>query len=574
MLILTGTILVIFTWLCAAAVIISLGLLLSCVTARSSARAEVLRGAMWWGLLVAIVFSYIDNLAFPLRSGPTVIALLIVTMVLGVPGWWLWRRRPSERTTALLPWPMLVGAALIAIALAVAVLGPVTNYDSGLYHLGAVHYAADYATIPGLANVYFPFGYGNAEFPLAALLEVSPWGDQGFRLLNGLLIVLGLVDLVVRSRTRGKTAGYFVTLVGLTVVAITMTPLADYWVTSPTQDSAVFLVTAMASGYLADLVTTRRWTAPAGVLAALCITLVLLRPTMVVFAGVAALCALLVGWRRRSATSRRDITPMASVVAVAVAVAAVAATIRDYVLSGWLQFPLSLHAFSVPWLAPDPTDARTATLGAARNPADLWNAAHGWNWVGAWAAQLPHLWETWAFLLLALAASAGLILASRMATVRWRGLLLAMAPSVVAVVFWWAFTPPSFRFAWGPVFTVATIPIGWAIWRLDRVDRLRARRTAEWASTLVMCLIAVIALSIRIDYSSITQEHSWGPSWIHYSVAPLRVVAVKDSMNSQGLAVRTPLHGDQCWSVFPVCTPQPPTTLRLRGDGIQQGFLP
>ena len=57
--------------------------------------------------------------------------------------------------------------AAAVVYLAVAALGPVTNYDSGLYHLGAIRYAADFATIPGLANLYFPFGYGNAEFPLA-----------------------------------------------------------------------------------------------------------------------------------------------------------------------------------------------------------------------------------------------------------------------------------------------------------------------------------------------------------------------------------------------------------------------
>jgi hypothetical protein len=325
---------------------------------------------------------------------------------------------------------------------------------------------------------------------------------------------------------------------------------------------------------VADVITASRWLTPASVLAALCISLVLLRPTMIVFAITAAVCVALVVWRRRSSIHSRDLTPSVVVAVAALIVAGVAATLRDYFLSGWLQYPLSLHPFSVPWLAPNPTDARTATLGAARNPADLWNAAHGWDWVTPWAAQLPHLWEPWAFLILVLTAAAGLVVASRLATIRWRGLLLAMAPSVVAVVFWWAATPPSFRFAWGPVFTVATIPIGWAIWRLDLAGRLRAQPAATWAAALVMCLIALTSIAVRIDYGSMTQDRSWAVSWIHYSVTPLREVAVSESVNDQGLVVRTPLQGDQCWSVFPVCTPQPPATLRLRGDGIQQGFLP
>ncbi len=55
---------------------------------------------------------------------------------------------------------------------------------------------------------------------------------------------------------------------------------------------------------------------------------------------------------------------------------------RDYFLSDWLQYPLSLFSFNVPWLAVNPADNRAATLGNARNPLDIWGSVDGFAWVG------------------------------------------------------------------------------------------------------------------------------------------------------------------------------------------------
>ncbi len=86
-----------------------------------------------------------------------------------------------------------------------------------------------------------------------------------------------------------------------------------------------------------------------------------------------------------------------AVIGGALVLAGLATTARDYVLSGWLQYPLSVHAFDVDWLAPNPIDVRTATLGAARDPLDLWAAADGWGWIPTWIGGLASQWETYEF---------------------------------------------------------------------------------------------------------------------------------------------------------------------------------
>lgn len=147
--------------------------------------------------------------------------------------------------------------------LAAAALGPVTNFDSGLYHLSAIAHAAECAAIPGLANLYAPPGYSNAGFPLAAVSESGPWTGEGDRLLNGLIISMVLVDLAIKWAQPRQTARAFGRLVSAIVLVIPMVALSDYWVTSPLQDSAEFAVTIAATALVMSRAARERNWLPA-----------------------------------------------------------------------------------------------------------------------------------------------------------------------------------------------------------------------------------------------------------------------------------------------------------------------
>ena len=159
-----------------------------------------------------------------------------------------------------------------------------------------------------------------------------------------------------------------------------------------------------------------------------------------------------------------------------------------------------------------------------------------------------------------------------------RGALLAVIPSVAMVAFWWLFTPPSFRFAWGPVFTCLTVPMGWALWRLSTAaSRPSWRLVSRWVATLSFAVpvLVVVALSatLRLQWGEISQERMWAGG-IPYRVAPL-VSAPTDAVTlSSGLVVQAPRMGEQCWAKYPLCTPTPAGGLALRGTGIADGFLP
>lgn len=606
MLVASGTALVLLTWGVCAVSLIAAGLPLASLTSvgsattdasRRPALAGITRRAIWWGLLAVTLFAYAASLLWPLGGPQTAISGMALAVVLGGLGWWLLRGarsgqevgRPSipigsdaakARAFAWLMWMALVASVLY---LAVAALGPVTNYDSGLYHLGAIRYALEFPAIPGLANLYFPLGYGNAEFPLAALLGNGPWGEEGYRLLNGLVMTLAVLDLALRWRARARTPGTYVLAIGILAAWVPLVALSDYWVTSPTQDSFVFVATVVATAYLADAAHGgRRWLADASLATALGILLALLRPTMLAFTGAAIVVVAVLSLRRRHGLRRQAAGRVLAVLSLAGIAAASLATARDYVLSGWLQYPLSIHAFDVPWLAEDPSGSRQATLGFHRNPDELWASVEGWAWIPAWLTSRLSQWETYQFAGLVIGAVVLGLVAHRATHPgsQWRLMMLATLPSATATLLWFVATPPSYRFAWGQIFTLATIPIGWSLWLLstqEHESRL-SRRTwqALTAASVAVPILVVTAYSAvaRLDAEAITAQRNWTLGFsIPYAVAPVVDAPVVDVPTTDGLTLLQPTDTDQCWWNYPLCTPQPNLNLRLRGDDLASGFL-
>jgi len=584
---LVGTLLVLVTWLVCAVVLILIGLLPAGFLAGRQSLPSVLRSAIWWGLLTVTLFAYLMNLFQPLRSATTAGAFITLVVLLAAAGLWLLRGSRllgSPRVRRRHFWILWTSLGMAITYLAFAAVGPVTNYDSGLYHLGAIRYAGDFSTIPGLANLYSALGYGNAEFPLAALLGNGPWNGEGFRLLNGLVISLVVLDLFIRGRQRRLTAGFFILAVGLVAALVPMIALADYWVTSPTQDSTVLLVTLVAVAYLADALSkSKGWVSDAATVEVLSLMLILLRPTMAVFALACLLVIVFKAWRTRPAHASEHWVRAVSLVSVVALVAAVVSAARDYVLSGWLEYPLSIFHFSVPWLAADPTPVRLATLGYHRDREHLWQSTDGWSWVGTWFSHLPAQWETYQFALMVLAAALVALSADSRtrASFRWRRLLLALFPSAVAIAVWWLLLPPSFRFIWGPLFALPATVIGWVLWRFNEqdhhdavTDRSRLRLTLIALSAPIM-LVTVFSLAFRSDLGAAKVDAHWNLGLaIPYALVPVPTAAVQELNLGDGLVIQQPIDSDQCWGFFPLCTSSPADGIRLRGQSLQEGFLP
>lgn len=574
-----GASLVVVTWALTSLIVVALGFLPALLTSRGQVELRATRRAAWWGVAILGVFALALSLGLPVRSSFAAAAVVFAALGLGLAGLRVarkrgWREGSWGSTRGLSRWAMFGAFTLATVFLAVAAVGAVTNYDSGLYHLGAIHYAADHGSVVGLANLYGPLAYATVEFPLAALFENGPLGAEGFRALNGFFVVLACADLLWRAGERRWSAGTFVLAAGLVFVLLPMLPTVDYWVTSPTQDSSVFVLTVVTSGYLADAITRRRWVPDASVVAALCILLVMLRPTMVAF-GLAVFALLAVRWlHTRNRAGGEATKPAVACISLMAILAALVVVARDYLLSGWLQYPLSVYAFDVPWRAADPVGIRDATLGFARDPDNWQNSVSGFGWVAVWLKSAPTKWEFWLLGVGLVAAFVALLIARRISTVRIRPLAATLAPSILATAVWWLASPPSFRFAWGPLFTLASIPLGWAAWRVATARKLRLRiaKLAGWCVAMAASVATVTAIATAPGWSTPLTPVETGPfSFAVVSPVVPATMRVKLGADLQGVQ---PTATDQCWAVYPLCTPTPTGALRKRGADWSDGLLP
>jgi hypothetical protein len=590
--IVAGTVLVLATWALAAVAILGVGIAPAVLSGTKHRFDMVARTALWWGLGLVTAVVLLVSLVAPMRSPTSAVAILGSCSFMIVAGIAIARRTTTRseplvnwRAPSRSVWLVLGTLGAVTIYQAFKALGPVTNYDTGLYHLGAIKYAGDYSTIPGLANLYFPFGYNNSVFPLAAFLGNGPWDGVGFRLLNGLLMVLVMSDLAIRLVARRYTWGTFLLLLGIASCFIPLVAIADFWIVSPTADSAILLLTLISVAYLADFLSGRPERSRNGsVVAVTSMLMVSMRPTMMVFGTTAAVVILISLARNRNrpgnAITVRAWLLLAGLGAVLGAVQAV----RDYKLSGWLLYPLSIVPFDVPWRAPDPVGPREATLAAARDPSapDHYHVAHSWEWIPVWFGRLWSQWETYFLLLGVTAAIVALIVAWRSgARPHLLRIGLCLAPSLVAVLAWFTVSPPSFRFIWGPLFTIALIPLSAAIEGLHRRGKAAP---VPWARTrdviLTGCALVLLAVTgysavARNQAADISQERSWrvGPASVPYAVAPVLLPPTQSITTDRGLVVLVPTPSDQCWDVYPLCAVNIERTLGLRGPGIQDGFL-
>lgn len=311
---LTGTLLVLGTWVILVGILMGAGLIPAIASAPHADANTHLRASLWWGLGVATLLVLVVGLFVPLGSASAGLLIggpLLVLSGAGVIR--LARRRPLRlalkrpRGSASL---VLVSLVAMVVYLAYKTLGPATNYDTGLYHWGLIRYLSDFGNVPGLANLFLPFGYANAQFPLAAALTSGPWQAEGWRLLNGLLVVLVSVDLALRIVGRRWTWGTFTLLVGITGASLPLVAMADSIVTSPTSDTSVLLLTLVSTVYLADvldryskasrvsqsLVNQERLALNLGVVLVTTGLAIAMRPTMLAYALGVALVVGAVVW--------------------------------------------------------------------------------------------------------------------------------------------------------------------------------------------------------------------------------------------------------------------------------------
>ena len=145
----------------------------------------------WLGYATLVGFLQLCSLALAING--VVIALTVVPAVGGLA---LQRRAIMAFGRSLRVRPRCLGVVSVVVVAttiitAFAACDLVQWYDTGLYHLQAVKWAAHYPAVPGLANLHYRFGYNNSVHLFAAYTDAF-WEGVAAHIANGFLLLLAL----------------------------------------------------------------------------------------------------------------------------------------------------------------------------------------------------------------------------------------------------------------------------------------------------------------------------------------------------------------------------------------------
>lgn len=550
------------TWIGLFLVLVAYGSPIALGLTRNLSPATV-RIAIWSGLLLITALSVFINLLVPLRSASAAVVFIggaVLAVVLSI---YLTRKTTGYKLPRLSGWVqlsrsswLLAGALVLVSAwwLAATTRSP-TNYDSGLYHLQAIWYAAEFKAIPGISNLYASYGFGNSLMPLTAVTTNGPMGLDAYRVINGFMFVLLFAEVILRlASNRRNCVGTKILVLGLGVFVAPMIWMADYWVVSPTFDTSVAILTLVSAAALADSLTAGRPRSVDVVVALMPISIAasMRQHYWFLFAFFAAI--ILWVMLRRSATGMKGALWVSTCAASTLLVLMIA---RDYILSGWVLYPYKIFAFNVDWVAPDPSALIDSTKLWARSPTAAYQQmGEGWAWVRPWlGANLI----SWVFLAILGCLIVGLI-ALFVSRKFWRPrtLLLLALPLGLYLVTWFLVGAPQVRYSWAPLLLVGVLPLAWA-WQGIAIDGRYGNRFMKLGQVLIgVELIAAVVIAALVVLPRLSTS--------------LPVVAVDKVPLSSTIDLLVPQGTDQCWSNFPMCSGMPAERIELRGETISDGF--
>ncbi len=579
--------LVLGTWLLWLGSFIGWGLAISQLARMRYDPIQRLSASVWLGTCTVTVTAVALNLLIPLGGTSGAVVSTGVLLV----GWiflscFAWKHRKSmavaRNAFSHRKTPLYLFLALLLLALAMLprfASGEVMDGDTGLYRYGAINFASQYPTVPGLANLQDRFGFNTSLSPLAALLGNGLWSGEGFRLVIGLLVTCLIASTALRvlSRPVGPRAGDWFAVVGTAFTLAILLTDSGRWITSPSTDVAVLVFCVASTCFLLDYVQHQeRWLS--GALAVFVGAVAgSVRPLAWVLSAATLLIVAAIGAQRARHDSRYRAPLICTIVWSASGFLSVLMVmlLRDAVLSGWLLYPLTSFPIDVPWRAQNPTVTGQWVSSWARTPGvppDIVLADYAWfqPWLQRFAASRE------AYLMMLMASALVLPILWRSGRVAWTRTfreLLGAYPPTIAITLAWFVTAPDLRFGWAAFIGLIGVPLA-----------LLFSHRAYPQSWLSWCGVALLALMVaaNVSNSRLTPrgappqetQVSWGFVKMTIALTPIPVVPVISEELADGSLASNPADGEGgCWASFPLCRPpgQDQHIIR-RGSDVSAGF--
>ncbi len=579
---------VIGTWAIVGLALVGLGLAYRRLFTAAPAGPHQVLFAFWGGLAASLFLLQLWNLWLPVNA----ISLTLV-ISLGLVG--LVTQRPSlEGWLATRPWQgVRVGVALTVVLLlwtANHAIGPVTLYDSGMYHLPVVNWAKSYPVVPGLGNLHGRLAFNSAGLLFAAMLDHGPLSERSFHVANSLLlIVFGLQGVLAWShltspRIKPSRADVFDALLLIPVAGL----LIGSEISSLDTDMPVALMLMAAASRLHrsltapgtvgdDVQRSHFATIALVVAAAICAKL-----SAVVLSAALFLAAL---WTFRDALRRR--LPVGVLATLAPVLMGFVWMARGVILSGYPVYPSTLFGFPVVWRVPvAQARAEAAWIRMSAHELNHNRIVAGFDWIGSWTyelltdVQFIFMVPIPVFLTAVLGVALLIRRRARVGPDDGRPWLLLL-PAAAGVVFWF-FAAPHPRFGMGPLW-IMTAAVGAALIATLQVNEALHQGFMRRIGVFLGACLAITVGSLAVAGSGGPSNKRGGVRAIAGQIIPpgedfgfhppARADLVSYTTRS-GLAVVVPRQNNLCWQSSVMCTPHPAPNLRLRNPAdIAAGFI-
>ena len=326
-------------WSFLAAVTLPLGMFVMVCTGNPSPTTA---HAVWVGLAVQILVLHLLALIAPLYPAawvlmPTIGALAAVAT-------------HRELAVVVHQWRHVVAVRLGAIAILSLVIayiaaGPITLYDSGLYHIQWIRWLARSGIVPGLGLLEQRFGIPSDWFAFAAALDAGALQGRMAACANAYLVLLVTIQAAfccARVVSGRGVPGDVLLTAGFSLLSFHAV-LTDT-IVSASPDLPVGVLTVVVGWLMAQDDVT------AGAERSRCVLIVFLASMTVALklsaAPMLVIAMLYCMWRLRRQSAALLILVATSAVAIAPTVWA------SVVLSGCPAFPMTVGCLDLPWTVP------------------------------------------------------------------------------------------------------------------------------------------------------------------------------------------------------------------------------
>ena len=438
-------------------------------------------------------------------------------------------------------------SVIFLLFLANLTLSFVGNYDSALYHLPLIDYLANHPIIPGLANLHSRFGFSSSTYVVGAFFQSGPWHAEGYRLVNGFILVLLLIEFskcvrLVQSN-KFRPGDVLIVLATPLILALAITDPWQY-ISSPSPDlsAAILLLVAFAYSLNAFSSLSAQDISFALILSTLSATF---RPLNLFLLGVIGLVSVFIFFRDRA--SRKIV--FAAMIPSSLLFATY--VIRNFIITGYFLYPSSIAITHPEWQLP--IQVAQGDVAGIGNWARGMHTFSDWDWFMPWLRDNKIDFYPIALLLLATIFSVGLkLLPTRISSKSTYRCLLLGSIAIGGTLVIWFVGAPTPRFAWGVLYAFAVFPLAILSSLGSQASDVRQKSLILGILVLLLAQVAWVPTQrgTKMFYPSV--QHS------PHGLMPMTTIPFHQVETKSGLILNVPdgSDKDQCYRA-PMCTPYP-----------------